>query len=162
MIRSFDGGIAPLYRVSSISPVRSRQQRGAILVVSLVLLVVLTFLAVTALNTANIEEKMANNTQEAHRAFQTAESGIADTFADSTMFDLAVEKVNNIDDFGVYDAHGEVRTNFRQWTNPPRGSGYSVTSFSAAHFEMSATGEAGAGATTTINAGAYQIAPKAG
>ena len=78
------------------------------------------------------------------------------------MFDLTVEKVNNIDDFGGYDAHGEVRTNFRQWTNPPRGSGYSVTSFTAAHFEMRATGNAGAGATTTINAGAYQIAPKAG
>ena len=90
MIRSFESGTTPLYRLSSISPVQLRDQRGAILVVSLVLLVVLTFLAVTALNTSNLEEKMANNTQEAHRAFQTAESGIADTFADSTMFDLTV------------------------------------------------------------------------
>lgn len=156
------GGVAPLSGCGAVPPVHLQGQRGAVLVVSLVLLVVLTFLAVTALNTSNLEEKMANNTQEAQRAFQTAESGIADTFADSSMFNLTVEQVNNIDDFGVYDAHGEVRTNFRQWTNPPRGSGYSITSFSAAHFEMSATGEAGSGAATTINAGAYQIAPKAG
>jgi len=45
------------------------------------------------------------------------------------------------------------------WTQPPRGSGYSATSFSAAHFEMSSIGTTDSQATTILNAGAYQIAP---
>lgn len=56
-------------------------QRGAVLVVAMVLLLVLTMLGVTALNTTSVEERMAANSQEQARAFQAAEAGVSAFFA---------------------------------------------------------------------------------
>lgn len=53
------------------------QQRGAVLVVSLIVLLLLTILAITASNTATLQERMASNAQEANVAFQAAESGLS-------------------------------------------------------------------------------------
>lgn len=57
----------------SIAP----KQRGAVLVVSLIVLLLLTILAITASNTATLQERMASNAQEANVAFQAAESGLS-------------------------------------------------------------------------------------
>ncbi len=51
-------------------------QRGAALVVGLLLLVVLTLLAISGMNTASLELVMAGNTQYQLNAFQAAETGI--------------------------------------------------------------------------------------
>lgn len=51
-----------------------RRQRGAALVVSMVLLMVLTLLAISTLSTASLEVTMAGNTQYAENAFQLAET----------------------------------------------------------------------------------------
>ncbi|MDJ0928842.1 MAG: PilX N-terminal domain-containing pilus assembly protein [Gammaproteobacteria bacterium] len=56
-----------------------RQQRGAILVVSLVLLLVMTVLGISTMNTASLELNMAGNDQFFENAFQMAESGIDQT-----------------------------------------------------------------------------------
>lgn len=53
-----------------------RRQRGAALIVGLVLLVVLTVLAVSGVNMATMELNMAGNTQARELAFQAAETGI--------------------------------------------------------------------------------------
>ena len=52
------------------------QQNGAALVVSLILLVVITILAISGMNTATTEIAMARNDQNNENAFQTAESGL--------------------------------------------------------------------------------------
>jgi hypothetical protein len=52
------------------------RQRGAALIVGLVLLVVLTVLAVSGVNMATMELNMAGNTQARELAFQAAETGI--------------------------------------------------------------------------------------
>ena len=145
-------------------------QEGAVLIVALVLLTVLTFIAVTALNTSSMEEKMAGNTQESHRSFQTAETGLANTFADPSLFVLTEDDDLagcvggagtrlDLANVGDYSADGTVCTTFLMWSPPPRGSGYSISTFSAAHFEMSSTGTTDTLATTILNAGAFQIAP---
>lgn len=54
-----------------------RSQRGMILVVSLIMLLLLTVLAISASTTATLQERMAFNAQENNVAFQTAESGLA-------------------------------------------------------------------------------------
>jgi type IV pilus assembly protein PilX len=51
-------------------------QRGAALVVGLVLLLVLTVLGISGMNTATLELVMANNSQAQQAAFQAAETGI--------------------------------------------------------------------------------------
>ncbi len=54
-----------------------RKQNGAALVVGLVLLVVITVLAVSGMNTATTELAMARNDQNYENAFQAAETGLA-------------------------------------------------------------------------------------
>jgi len=51
-------------------------QRGAALVVGLLLLLVLTILAISGMTTASLELQMAGNRQYQERAFQAAEAGV--------------------------------------------------------------------------------------
>ena len=53
-----------------------RHQGGAVLVVSLILLVIITILAVSGMNTATTEIAMARNNQNSENAFQAAETGL--------------------------------------------------------------------------------------
>tara|TARA_R110001592_G_scaffold57300_1_gene174215 strand:- start:2552 stop:3025 length:474 start_codon:yes stop_codon:yes gene_type:complete len=50
------------------------QERGAVLIVSLVILLVLTLIGIAGMNTSIMQERMAVNAQNSNRAFQTAES----------------------------------------------------------------------------------------
>ena len=54
-----------------------RNQTGAALVIGLLLLVVITVLAVSGMNTATTELTMARNDQNYESAFQAAETGLA-------------------------------------------------------------------------------------
>ena len=58
-----------------------QRQNGAALVVSLILLVVVTVLAVSGMNTATTELAMARNNQNYENAFQAAETGIETALA---------------------------------------------------------------------------------
>ena len=66
------------------------RQRGAVLVVSLLLLVVITTLAVSGMNTATTELAMARNDQNYEFAFQAAETGLEQAMAQGR-FDTLVE-----------------------------------------------------------------------
>ncbi len=70
-----------------------KHQQGAALVVGLMLLVVITVLAVSGMNTATTELAMARNDLTAENAFQAAETGLENalnqgrfnTLADTTL-----------------------------------------------------------------------------
>ena len=51
-------------------------QQGAALAVSLIMLLILTLLGVTAMQTTIFEERMAGNARDANTAFQAAEAGL--------------------------------------------------------------------------------------
>ena len=53
-----------------------RRQSGAVLIVAMIILVILTLLGVTAMNTTSLQERIASNTQEQVHAFQAAETGL--------------------------------------------------------------------------------------
>ncbi len=53
---------------------KPRQERGAVLVVSLVILLVITMIAAGSMRGTILEEKMAGNTRDRNLAFQAAES----------------------------------------------------------------------------------------
>jgi len=53
-----------------------KNQRGAALLVSLVLLLLLTILALTSARTAMLQQRMSSNLQQQNLAFQAAENGI--------------------------------------------------------------------------------------
>jgi len=54
------------------------KERGAALIVSLLILIVLTLIGVSAMSTSSLEEKMASNTRDLNLAFQAAESALKD------------------------------------------------------------------------------------
>ena len=66
-------------KISMKTPLR--KQRGAALVVGLLLLVVITVLAISGMNTATTELAMARNDQAYEDAFQLAERGLADALS---------------------------------------------------------------------------------
>lgn len=152
----------------------ANRQRGTVLVVALVLLLVLTLLGVTAMNTTTLEERMAFNSQEINRAFQAAETGLDAGFANPGAFSLTDVFEGNTGLMGDYEAGANYAVDFLQATNPPVGSLYSATSFSSYHFNIQAdahsrmsdpggdllTPQANA-ARVVLNRGVYQIGPKA-
>lgn len=66
------------------------RQRGAALVIGLVLLVVITVLAISGMNTATTELAMARNDQNSENAFQAAETGLENALALGTFDETMV------------------------------------------------------------------------
>lgn len=73
-----------------------RRQHGAVMVVSLVILLIVTMIAVSSMQGTVLEEKMAGNSRDRNLAFQTAESGIRE----AELF------VDNIVSLGAFDGTG--------------------------------------------------------
>ena len=67
----------------------SKKQDGAALVVGLILLVVITILAISGMNTATTELAMARNDQNYENAFQAAETGLAIALTQGTFDTIA-------------------------------------------------------------------------
>ncbi len=63
-------------------------QKGFVLVVSLLILMVITLIGVNAVSTSALEGRMAHNLQHTMYAFQAAESAIEDTIRASDPFDI--------------------------------------------------------------------------
>jgi type IV pilus assembly protein PilX len=58
-----------------------KKQQGAALIVGLILMVVITVLAISGMNTATTELAMARNDQNYENAFQAAETGLEEVLA---------------------------------------------------------------------------------
>jgi type IV pilus assembly protein PilX len=62
----------------TISKLPNTRERGAALVVALMMLLVMTILGVTAMQMSRMEERMAGNVRDVNIAFQGAEAGLRD------------------------------------------------------------------------------------
>jgi type IV pilus assembly protein PilX len=142
----------------------ARRQRGAALVVGLVLLMVLTLLAISGMNTATVELQMAGNLQYAQNAFQAAETGIERTIQ-ATVPDTTVtaniaatllpgSTVERYQSTVHFDAPNAV-------TAVPAG-GFSMgsgTGFSAYHFDVTTTGTSARDARAVNTQSFYIVGP---
>lgn len=63
--------------MAHLTPIPQRQQ-GATLVISLIFLVLLTLIGVTAMQSTILQERMAGNSRERNIAFQASEIGLRD------------------------------------------------------------------------------------
>lgn len=59
-----------------MNPLSARRQSGAALIVSLILLLIMTLIGVTAMRGTILEERMAGGMQDQNRAFQAAEAAL--------------------------------------------------------------------------------------
>jgi type IV pilus assembly protein PilX len=125
-----------------------RQQSGTALVISMVLLMVLTVLAISGMSTASTEMIMAGNEQLRNDAFNAAEAGIARTTRLSTF--------NPDPLIGIENFNGNVPgtpDTFASTVNP-RGQSqgfyfFSNDDFTTYYFDVRSTGSSARGATAT-------------
>ena len=138
-------------------------QSGAVLIVAMIILVILTLLGVTAMNTTSLQERIASNTQEQVHAFQAAETGLNQAFSDNLAYDISNTYTGGSTLTPIVAGSGDSASYvplFLGFSPPPPGSLYSATSFQAAHFNFRATGNSATNLSIILNGGAYQIAPK--
>ncbi len=138
------------------------QQRGAVLIVGLVLLLVLTVLAVSTIRTASLEVAMATNDRYSENAFQLAETAIDFTTTNggpwNTTVPFALAQTTAPYGLGSFQA----TATFNEETPPPAG-GYSIgvggATFSAFHFDIVAQGQSNRGAASTHTQSFYIVGP---
>ena len=139
-------------------PIKSmHRQDGAALVVGLILLVVVTVLAVSGMNTATTELAMARNDQNYENAFQAAETGLEQALAQGRFNTLA--NVNIAANVNANDSVNAVIEFEDATLVPDRAFSLGVGSgISAYHFLATATAESKregvAGAATDRDASA--------
>ena len=141
-------------------------ERGAVLIVSLILLAVLTLLGLSTMSTTSLEERMAANTQESARAFQIAETGLARAFRTPGLSEVTTMESEPVKLADSQRKVGNVTYVIRQDGEylPPLGSLFSATRFRSQHFDVESTGETWSGdesnrIRSVHHAGAYQIIP---
>ena len=154
--------------MSLLRAARSRRQGGAALVVGLILLMVLTLLAISGMNSATLELQMAGNAQYSENAFQAAETGVEEALREA--------RVNGVNTANVDEAKTEVvagtSDHYEILTvhNPDNGvtkvpsGGFSMgvgKGFSAYHFDVTSTGTSARSSTQTHVQGFYVVAQAA-
>ena len=148
--------------------INSRRQNGAALVVGLVLLVVITVLAISGMNTATTELAMARNDQNYENAFQAAETGLENALAQGTFNTLA--NTNLVYNINTNDSVTSTIIFEDSTLVPDKAFSLGVGSGIAAyHFNVIATAESkrDAGGTTDRDASAihsqsfYIVGPEA-
>ena len=149
-------------------------QRGAVLVVGLILLMVLTVLGISGMNTATLELAMAGNTQYHQQAFQAAETGIDISIAQRN-FNTAGPAVVPVTPLGdtitsgmgmgsttTAAYHTEAVSTFMENTPVPNDAfsmGVSTGSVQAFHFDIVAIGRGPGNAVSTHNQSFYIVGP---
>lgn len=139
------------------------RQRGAALVVGLILMLVMTVLGVSGMNTATLELTMAGNAQSQQDAFQAAETGIDIAISQgnfATIADGFVEPTSIGEEDDVVTT--EARTRFQQTTPVPDiafSMGVGGGGVQAFHFEVVAVGRGPRNALSTHNQNFYIVGP---
>jgi hypothetical protein len=111
-------------------------QRGATLVVGLVLLLVLTVVGVSGMNTATMEINMAANTQFQQDAFQMTEDGVDTVLATR---DYTTDGTRTLDWIGGTEFDRRAVTTYRLNTDVPDAA-FSSDEVEAFHFDVRSIG----------------------
>jgi hypothetical protein len=153
-----------------------KTQSGAVLVVAMIFLIIMTLLAVSGMGTTSMEERMSSNSQETMKAFQSAETGLSQALANADSFDLtgtysvAIADVADTCDVNPNSPHcfqTEYDSGYLGVSTLPkvlndRGLLYSTSQVEIANFNLRSTGHTTSGVTVVINGGAYHLKRKSG
>lgn len=140
------------------------RQSGAALVVGLILLMVLTLLAVTGMNTASTELVMAGNEQYRQNAFQAAETGIENALTvlrtvPQTGGGVTVGPTRITGSANPNEQYTTTSTYEGEDTNV---AGFSAGKFTAFHYQIDSAGMSSRNANAQHSQGAYVIQNSAG
>lgn len=139
----------------------AHRQAGAALIVGLLLLLVLTVLAVSGMNSTNMNLLMTANEQYSQSAFQGAESGIEQAIAKNQFnpdASLPPEKQENVR-LDAITRYTTVTTSQLMGMRQPAFDGSSTDKYNTYHFEIDSTGTSQRGATARNIQAVAVIAP---
>lgn len=145
-------------KTNSIGP---HNQSGAALIVGLILLLILTMLGISGMQTSTFELLQANNSQYAQNAFESAETGIDRAMIPAglnTAIPVIVPETPM--DTGSVNSYAS-QTRFALATNVPQGL-FSLGSgggFQAYHFDIDSTGRSARNARTDLRQSFYVVGP---
>jgi Tfp pilus assembly protein PilX len=137
------------------------KQHGAALVVGLLLLLVITMLAISGINSASVEFVMAGNDQYHQNAFQAAEAGIADVLSTAAFNPGAGAQTTA----GVALSDSKTETYDTTVTPALSGApqpalwGNKWDSFSTFHFQIDSTGHSARNALASTVQGVAVLSP---
>ncbi len=136
------------------------EQRGAALVVGLILLMVLTVLGISSMNTATLELAMAGNTQHHQEAFQAAETGIDISISQRNFNTLlpAIVPVTALD-AGIDTQAVSTFIETAPVPNDAFSIGVGTSAVQAFHFDVVAVGRGPKNAASTHNQSFYIVGP---
>ena len=140
-----------------------RAQQGAALVIGLILLLVLTLLAVSGMNSASLEFIMAGNEQYRQNAFQAAETGVDVTYANVALVPgvLSVPGAGAVPN-STTDSWVTATTSLvagASMSPPPNPRANSFGKFSYFNYEIQSTGTSVRNASAVNIQGISQIGP---
>lgn len=148
---------------------RTRRERGAALVTTLVLLTVMTVLSVGAMGMSTLELVMAGNYQSQERAFEAAEAVIELELARTDVVPLAapgpLPPVAQNQNRDYIDADGRVvatatgNTAYRQQATATGWQLGGSVSYSAYHFQTTGAANGVGGTTRQHQQGYYVVGP---
>ncbi len=155
-----------------------RRERGAALVVGMILLLVLTVLGISGMITAALELQMAGNTQFQERAFQAAEQGIEAVVTDpnlSTNWTMANMTNSGSSTYAAQNKQANVGSPATDQYNTQTyydtaagatavpGGGYSLgTGLEAYHFVTQSVGQSARGSRDMHTQSFYLLGPSGG
>jgi type IV pilus assembly protein PilX len=148
---------------SAHTTVSGRRERGAALVIGLILLLILTILAVSGVVTSTSELRMVANQQQQERAFQAAEvaieraltTSIASTSTTTTV--ARTEITPGADDTEEYEYRLRPVGEFQPPASAPTGAFSAGVGLAAFHFEVTSSGFAPGDAVSDHTQGFYVI-----
>ena len=142
---------------SQILRYRHWRQGGAALVVGLVLMLLLTMLGVSGMNTATVELSISANSQAGQLAFQAAETGIEIALSGPVDTSAPYTHATRTLGDGGYSVEAEVRC--VAVTRVTAGAYSETLGARAIHFDAAATGRGPRNAVTRLTQGFYVVGP---
>ncbi len=148
-----------MQRYIRISPTSSRpaRQRGAALVVGLLLMVILTLLAISGMNTASVELVMAGNEQYRQKAFQASSTGIEEALTLLATVPQTSTPTTVTADVPNADAGDKYTTDSLYMGDDLNVPGFSAGKFVAFHYQITSTGTSARNASSRQQQGAFVI-----
>jgi type IV pilus assembly protein PilX len=137
-----------------------RSQHGAALVIGLILLLVLTLLAISGMNSASVEFIMAGNEQYRQNAFQAAETGIEQALQNGAFVPGGADEPFNGNNTASDTYAATISSPLGNTAQPALwGPANSLEAFSTYHFMIQSVGSSVRGAQSTHLQGVMTLAP---
>lgn len=152
-----------------LSQYKAMQQGGAVLIISLIILLVMTVLGLAASGSANMELRMAGNNERINTTLQAAESAVEATINNINLLGQALNSAGSINQSirlnSAYDANSQPVESNAEIFYVGEGSmdgfslGVNQNNFVAHNFEVIGTGSMQGNVKSVTSQGVYRVAP---